>query len=457
MPGLLLLVGSLLVFGPQKEADSADATTALVATLGSTKYSERESASKALVEQGRTSLRALSLARKANDPEVQARAEYLLERIERSLLVRPTLVKLPPGEQPIADVLRTIREQTGFRFEIDPGADPTWIQNRVQLENREPENFWDLLTTLKLAGNWVQDHESPVFGVRGEPVFHLGPVPKQAPLDRTTSGPLCLVVKSYEGENAPRRRAGGNAFPTDPPPTIRLEILTEPRIVLRSITDVRILEAVDSTGANLVQADQAVFIDGPPSNFAMPGTANVVWPFGLALKRPAGTNPMIRSLVLELDAEIESRRYEPYELIMNRADGNMEFPTPAQCGELSIQRASLIKNPGENGLSLDLVARTEGWSEMAVFRRGNRRRVDLMNTELERIVANLEVADSKGRPFRFSTNQSKRFDPLEFRVTLGLVDSAENDAPTTLRFYGNIRDTAHFRFEFHDLVLPVRE
>ena len=111
MPGLLLLVGSLLVFGPQKEADSADATTALVATLGSTKYSERESASKALVEQGRTSLRALSLARKANDPEVQARAEYLLERIERSLLVRPTLVKLLPGEQPIADVLRTIRRR----------------------------------------------------------------------------------------------------------------------------------------------------------------------------------------------------------------------------------------------------------------------------------------------------------------------------------------------------------
>jgi hypothetical protein len=189
----------------------------------------------------------------------------------------------------------------------------------------------------------------------------------------------------------------------------------------------------------------------------MPGTASVVWPFNLTLKRPSGEELRVRSLVLELDADLESRRYEPYELVRKLEDASQEFPAPAQCGELTIQRARLVRVPGTNGLSLEFTGRTEGWPEMAaVFRGGNRRRIDLMSAELERILANLELADAEGRPMRFNTNRSVRFDPMEFRVTLGLAGDGPNGPPAFLRYYGNIRDTAHFRFEFHDLELPPR-
>ena len=468
MPGILVLFGSLLLLAPQAELKTPPPVSNLVTQLGSKKFSEREAASKTLIEYGRNALPALSRARKSQDPEVQLRADFLMDRIERTMLFRPTLVRLTPGERNFSEILKEVRDQSGFRFEIDPGGEPTWIERRIKIEERPPSDFWALLTSLGLRGNWVLDQESPVFGVRLEPSFHIAPKPMNAQVDRTSSGPLCLVLRRQELDRAigpgGRRRPGGNAFPTDPVPedvaeavTLRMELMSEPRIQMKTVSDVRVTQATDASGANLAFSDQNnAFIEGPPSNFALPGTSNTVWPFSVNIKRPAGTSPKLRDLVIDLDAELETRRFEPFELQLNLATGSQEFPTPVQFGELTIQRARFIKIPGMNGDSLELVARTEGWAEMAIPRRGNRRRVDLMSAELERIVANVEVVDSNGKLYRFGPNRSVQFDPLEFRVTLGLVGNPENGPPSTLRFFGNIRDTAHFRFEFHDVELQSK-
>jgi hypothetical protein len=467
MPGIASLLGSLILVTAQVGPDPV-LTAAFVGRLGSTKFTEREAASKALVDLGRDALPALSRARKSADPEVQLRAEYLLERIERSLLVRSTHLRLEPGQQRIAEILRQVREQTGFRFEVDPGPDPAWIQSSVRIPEPVPDDFWSQLTALGLSGNWVIDHESPLFGVRIEPSFHIAQRPSNAPIDRTSSGPLCLVLRGYEQDRMARfggRGAAGRSFPVDPLPQnltntciFKMEVMTEPRIMLRSVGDVRVVEALDASGSNLALEEPAIFIDGPPTTFSIPGAANAVWPFTLTLKRPAGERPRLRSLIIELDADLETRRFEPYELAKKPDDDAQEFPAPAQCGELTIQRARVIKAPMRNSLALELTARTEGWTELAFFRPGNRRRIEMMRAELERVLANLEVADAEGRPIRFDPSFRDRdwFDPMEFRVTLGLSGTGQNGPPALLRYYGNIRDNARFRFEFRDLELPPK-
>jgi hypothetical protein len=209
MPGIASLVALFVSVTTQLGPDAVPAT-AFVGRLGSTKYTERESASRALVDLGRDALPALSQARKSHDPEIQLRAEYLLERIERSMLVRPTRVRLEPGQRRFAEILGELRELTGFRFEVDPGPDPSWIQRTVRVPDLSSNDFWSQLEALGLSGTWVIDRETPLFGVRLDPTFHIARRPANAPHDLAVSGPLCIALRTYEQVPLPRLSGRGS-------------------------------------------------------------------------------------------------------------------------------------------------------------------------------------------------------------------------------------------------------
>src|SRR4051794_34778360 len=96
----------------------------LVAKLGSDRFAERMEAAFTLRRLGRDALPALRAGRDAEDPAVRRRVDPVIEAIERQRLIRPTPIRLDVRDRPLAEVVASVRAQSGFAVVLQPEDDP---------------------------------------------------------------------------------------------------------------------------------------------------------------------------------------------------------------------------------------------------------------------------------------------------------------------------------------------
>src|SRR5262245_50845387 len=171
--GEWVMIGAFLAFTVLTGQVPAFDPIALVAQLGSVRFAQRESAAAALERLGRQALPALRSARDVKDPEIRSRASALITKIEGELLTKPTMVALDYQDQPLAEIVKSIGDQSGVKMVLYPEQIVALQQKRVTLQESAPLPFWKALDRLCETAQLQYN-----FGMHGmpnsrEPVFAL--------------------------------------------------------------------------------------------------------------------------------------------------------------------------------------------------------------------------------------------------------------------------------------------
>ncbi len=198
-------------------AADAETAPALIARLGSPRFADREGATEALTGMGREALAHLRTARRAADPEIQNRIEGVIDRIERSQLHSPKLVKLAGGPKPVGHWIRQIEEETGFPLEIERGSQPNWLEKLVEPKQAQATSFWETLEQLGLDATWSIDRENAAFRTRSLPVLSV--THRSSTVAPSIDGPFRFAFRDLR--LVPRAQGGGRVFAPGRPTAVR--------------------------------------------------------------------------------------------------------------------------------------------------------------------------------------------------------------------------------------------
>jgi hypothetical protein len=462
VPSLNGLVG-LLLLGAWADPDPHS----LVARLGSARYAERESASSALEKLGQEAFPALRAARKDPDPEVKNRAEVLLDAIERSMLTRAVTIDLAAGRQDASEVIARLSKAEGVAFQVGEPPDRDGKSRTFTLRSPLTLTFWQSLDRLGLSLQWDQDTDFGRPITRRPPTARL--VTSSDPPRTPTSdyGPFRLIARgaSVGREASPFEPGfrGAGIFPPQQPRarheravelSIPVEVLIEPRLTLRSLGDVRILEAVDNEGHALQptlrsQTDSNAFT-------ATTEAASSSLTFALRLQPPSPRSKSIRTIRGLVSAEIEARRLDPATLALNGPSPIDQRPLLCSGSTVFIRGLSNVGNNPRNGYVLELTVRPEDWPSRALRQGGGRRMMmQLSSMDFSSVWQCLEVVDAQGVPFRLNSPRPIGPDADGVRLNVNLTPrDGSTGPPSELRVFGQIQTQVEVPFEFHDLKLP---
>ena len=160
----------------------------------------RQAASAALERLGRRALPALKAACEQKDPEVRSRASAVLSRVEGALLTHPTEVRLDFQDAPISEVVRSLSEQTGVKFTLQPENSPVLLGRKVTIHEAAPLTFWKAIDRVCDAGRLQYNFGMNTFPRGSEPTFPLfdGAIRPSSPV--SDSGPfrVTLVTVHYQ-------------------------------------------------------------------------------------------------------------------------------------------------------------------------------------------------------------------------------------------------------------------
>ncbi len=77
----------------------------------------------------------------------------LAQKIESGLLTQASRVRLDFDNRSLADVVKSLSEQAGFKIELYPANPARWRQRKIQLREAEPLDFWKAIDRVCDAGN----------------------------------------------------------------------------------------------------------------------------------------------------------------------------------------------------------------------------------------------------------------------------------------------------------------
>lgn len=457
----------LALLGLAPEADP----TALVAGLGSSRFTEREAAASALERLGGAALPALRGAAGAKDPEVQTRAAALASKIERDLMVRPSTVTLDFRDRPLDEVVRTIAGRSGIPVVLAPENPVAWRGRRVTLEEPEPVPFWTAIDRLCRAGQLNYSAIMPTGANSRRLVLQAGQAagPNGPTVD---SGPFRVALLYFEQHRrldfthpavpAPARviiggRGGPPAVAADRAPiwptiseqfTLSLQVLAEPRLMISQGGPPRLLEAVDDRGQSLL----------PPSS---PGTSiqRVSGYSGynfdsnpcsvqmqIPLKLPDKPGQFIKILRGSIPLAVSAAKPDPLVIPLAGAAGKT-----FRAGDAALTIHEVKDDPMFQRTTVELTVRGEARPEGAApgppefF--GNR--------PAELVQNRLEILDARGNVMRALPTRSQVTNG-ETRLTLMLMPTDGAGAPAQVRYFDLARTTAEATFEFTAIRMPVR-
>ena len=438
MIGATLILGASLVMAA--DADGGAPST-LVAKLGSGRFAEREAAARGLERLGAEAIPPLRAARDARDPEVRTRAAILLDRIEKRLLVRPTLVAIDADDRPLADVAREIGARTGMTPVLDADGN-VGVGRRVTIHRESPIPYWSAIDLICAAGNLRATQG--LGGQGGASILLYSPGENPAPPAPTSdSGPfrVKLVKLDYHRERLLE------APPGMPGPaetrhhfSAQLQVLAEPRLLVSQSGPVRVSEAIDDQGRSLwpaVRGLQADEIDMDGIEGGVGGPLSLTIP--LRYPEPAGR--AIRRLTGTIPVTVAARKSDPLVIPLSGAAGRT-FLSP----DASVTVVAVRSDPNEPQSTIELTIRPRG-PEGTVGDLGARR---LMPGGSEFFDKQVEVLDAIGRPFlHFPQDAGPVGEAFRVVLVLAPVDGAVK--PATLRFYGLVRAPAEVNFDFADV------
>ena len=463
-----MLLANLVLIGllGQVSVGQAD-PLALTSQLGSRRYSEREAASEALERLGRTALPALRAARDSRDLEVRNRAQGLIQKIEGALLTTSSTVRLDFSDAPLAEVVRSLSQQTGFKVVLYPENTSKWKTQRVTLRQAESVPFWKAIDQLcevaQLQYNLTM--HAPV-GPR-EPMFSLNDGAMRTVTPNSDHGPfrVSLLSMYYErrvdysplgigpgfrpqlGNPGGGRRLQPVAPPQTTPVTTEqfsahLLVGAEPRLCVSQVGAVRVVEAVDEHNHSLAVSNANAQPINRFTNYLGTMDGSVVQ-FQIPLHRPAIAGKTIKKLRGEIPLSVSSRRPDPLVVPLDQATGK-RFENHDV--ELTVHEIRPVPNTRQILIELSVKPKERGTlvepGESDTF-------FDAYRPDFQRV--QLELTDSRGQVVPALPSG---VDSETAHLTL-TVNSLSASAPLKeLRYYALTHATVNVPFEFKDVEMP---
>ena len=386
------LTTTLVDPGATTDSNSAIDPTILVARLGSPRFREREDAAKQLETLGLAALPALRAAKTTRDPEIQTRARRLRDRIERVLMLRPSLVALNARDRPLNEIVASIGPQARVKVMLEGqgrGLFQTWPKATV-VESK-PLPFWDALDRVCRAGNVRrslstqgsgEDESSESVGL-----VMLNELPKKLKHFPTYNhGPFQVRLVKFRRE----RELSLDQKEDDPTEQFQaiLAIAAEPRLAIGVNGAPRLIEAIDDRGRSLKP------LDGPKDGGNDPDMAPGI-PFDIPpevagdqmitipLRLPKDVGQKIARLRGTISLHVAGLREDPLEIPLTDAIGKT-----FRDGDLSVLVQN-VKNEADGSSSVDVLLRDDSEATDP-----NGQRVNFMP---QSILRQLVLVDAKDR------------------------------------------------------------
>ena len=420
----------------------------LVARLGSGTFTQREEASRQLEAMGREALPALEVAMRSPDAEARSRVLAAWDRIQKGLLVRPTMVQLKAGDRPVSEVARSIGQQAGVSIEISQQAPEQSINAREPM----PIPFWDAVERLGLGRGFVRDSgpagsQAPILQFGGfEPAY---PATISGPFRITLEGlhehrdRLLILGPWVNGDGASQ----GIPIPRTAPERqarfyVDLGMAIEPRVWFTQEGPVRVIEAVDNLGQSLlrrvagqVEADYSMLHNGG-------GVSQGRTQLDLAMPERPGRS--IARLRAAIPVAIQMRRPLPeLEIALPTPDGKRFAHEDA---DFTIRQ--FREDAQGTHITVD-VRLNLNRCELPADRPG-----PLISSRLSCLVdRQIELVDADGRVVAVAPSGYTRPDGYG-RRNYTAWKNMNQARPTRLRYYRVVRAFTDVAFEFRDIPMP---
>ncbi len=437
-------------------------TTALIARLGSARGADREAASAALEAKGRAVLPALRKAsRESRDAEVRDRAAKLLSQIEHDVLTHPTMVTLDVRNQAVGDAIKVLGEKNHFDLVGDLDAVRENLLRRITLREDKPIPLLMALDRLCAAGRMR---------------FGYGYYSDLAPDSFSRSCPLIFMAAGVSGPSSDfgpfrvkihtvgytlqrtrllEREAGqGEGRVVDERLSLELQVLAEPRLLLKPAGGATILEAVDDLGRSLIVPIR------PGEEPAFRGFPDPIFDLEIKLKPQSRTNALIKRLRGLIPVRVVELMPEPITVPLAGSQGK-SFDGPdmtlvLQSAQLNPKALSvielLIRSKFED---LDIEPNKPTDTQPGAF-------PPVPDMSIPFLMRQFFLLDEKGNGLPGWGCGIEPKGAREAKVAFipgptppaGAGEAPAVNLPATLLYFGIIRTTAEIPFEFRDIPLP---
>ncbi len=456
--------GLLLVLQLVAQSSASSNPQLLLEQLGAARYADREAAARALEKLGREAIPVLQGGRNARDMEIRTRAAALLQKIEGSLLTRPTMVRLNFKDDSLADVVLALGQQTGMKLSLFPENLPRWRQEHVNLQEPEPLPFWkavdrlcaatSLQTDLELRG--VSMHNQPTLALTDRITRPVHPISDHGPFRVSLVGlefqrhvGFAVVmprVRANPGQ-AERPAAQRDLAPPRPRPvtsvqcSVQLQVTAEPRLSISQTGALQILEARDDQGNSLRMENPGspVFSRNADS---LGGSCSSVVHLRAPLNRPENPGRTIKLLRGSVPLRITARQPDPLVVPLATATGKAFDSSDLH---VLVHEVRFDPNTQQRQIELTVRATRSGGLPAA----DDESAADL-GSRFDPHQQNIEIIDTRGHvvPW-FQTS----IDMESSRITLSMAAPASAE-PKELRYYRLSESTVNVPFTFSDVPRP---
>ena len=482
---------------------------ALVKKLGASAHAGRD-VEKTLEDLGSKALPELRAALKTDDAEVRSRAGALIDKIEGTLLLKGTYVRLDFKNATIQEIVDSLADQAGYeiwlaRARTAPDSEP----RRFTLREREPILIWQAIEKVCQAGRLTCNYQDTVSRRLGQSEPGLVLYDQQNGLLKPTCshGPFqfSVVALSYDsqlsydrpalsaplpgggaaikgmtrksmapGKESARARTRGSSglskSESEPPRTVHFQIgilvSPEPRIAGLQIGTVQLREAVDDQNNSLVAPtsdEQPAFGQG---NMPMPMfNSNMV----VSLRRPERPGKRIKTVRGTVEVQALAARPDPLVIPLEGTAGKTFESTDKRLIVTSVETSEvdgplgpsakieltfdnlndLIPQPSDTNRNSMAGMRAEMARGMRMGMGPGGMGGGLAGTYgiLQKLV---QVISTKGRrlPCRTALDQRSR------RLSITTVQAPDQGSPKEIRIFSPLQIQSSIPFEFHDLPMP---
>ncbi len=428
-------------------AISPDAAS-LVTRLSSGTLAEREESAKALEAMGRESLPALEAALHSPDAEVRSRVLSVWERIQKGLLVRPSMVRLGNEGRPLHEVVHSIGEQGGFSVEVSQRGSERLVNAREPL----PIPFWEAVDRLGLTGGHF-NIANP--GGGHFPTLDFGGSGEACP--STISGPFRITLKGLH-DHRDRSLIVGPWLRVDEMNQripilwtarerearfyIDLGMMIEPRMWFTQEGPARAIEAVNDLGQSLVrrettrvEADHSLMYNGG-------GVTQGQVQLDLAMPDKPGSS------IVRLRGSI------PVAIQVRRAVPALEIPLSAARGEAFAHEDGvfMLREVLENNQRTLIVVEIRINLDRLQLPPGRDR--EIASSRLRCLTGHqVEIVDADGHMLAESGGGGTS--PHGYaRMNFVVRKNRTKTRPARFRYYGMVRAFTDVAFEFRNIPMP---
>ncbi len=248
--GFLLSLPFALSFAAPPQVAATPSAEDLIQRLGSADFKARDAASKALEAQGVAVLPALRKAKDHPDPETRRRLEELIPMLEAVATLAPKRVTLDLVDRPLKDAVQEVVKQTGYKIAFPDGQFNPRGEKLVYTFQMKDATFWEVLDKIcEASGLYLQ----PGYG---EEPFRLYFQEMHSPFVHH-NGPFRLVADGFQYNRGIRfgqvpRVQGQAAGQSSESMYFSFNIMTEPKLPILGLGEVKLLEARDELGNSMV-------------------------------------------------------------------------------------------------------------------------------------------------------------------------------------------------------------